>query len=383
MIYTKLESKIDLKYEDEIPVYKDFINFHEDIDKRFGSNEILQYEEKDEEQQESKVKNINEKMLEAGDAMDGIKDKSNEMIDSDEQYEQKENVIDDNEHEELELNKVDEEIFEAGENDKKALRDLEDTSNEIADFDDEYNKEEIAVDALKPDPIIINDEKESDLDKPEDYDSSGCPVVPFAFSGMTGRLGNVMSTYINFIALQWKLGYKYFLPKYMNHHTWADPTKPYFSSIFKNVSFPEATWSNITVARDAADDDVILFNNSGTNFEEKACDKEYMRVNNIEPYFSDFQECAEKHECVGKSCLSCSGACPCGNIWVTSAVGANYPDFKFIGSVLDDIIKYHLQFTEKVNNQAKEVLKSVALAFDNLDDMVYVGIHVRQVGCCF
>ena len=36
---------------------------------------------------------------------------------------------------------------------------------------------------------------------------------------MTGQLGNVMSTYANMIAIQWRLGFKYFLPRYMNHHT--------------------------------------------------------------------------------------------------------------------------------------------------------------------
>ena len=66
----------------------------------------------------------------------------------------------------------------------------------------------------------------SNIYKPEDYDSSGCPTVPIAFSGMTGRQGNVMCVYANFIALQWKLGFKYFLPQYMNHHTEKDITKP-------------------------------------------------------------------------------------------------------------------------------------------------------------
>jgi hypothetical protein len=96
---------------------------------------------------------------------------------------------------------------------------------------------------------------------------------------MTGRLGNMISTYVNFIALQWRLGHKYnaamvgvdtepsryFLPLHMyGHPGYPDPryrTKPYFVSIFRfhqnlvktflnatfllrNVSFPTAscTW---------------------------------------------------------------------------------------------------------------------------------------------
>lgn len=48
----------------------------------------------------------------------------------------------------------------------------------------------------------------NDPDDWSDYDSEGCPTVPFVFSGMTGRLGNVMSTYANMIAFHWRLGYK-------------------------------------------------------------------------------------------------------------------------------------------------------------------------------
>ena len=46
------------------------------------------------------------------------------------------------------------------------------------------------------------------------YDSAGCPVSPVAFSGMTGRLGNIITTYVHFIALQYRLGFQYFLPLY-------------------------------------------------------------------------------------------------------------------------------------------------------------------------
>ena len=238
----------------------------------------------------------------------------------------------------------------------------------------------------RPDKISENQVKEGEdakidenLDNPEEYDSSGCPVVPFAFSGMTGRLGNAMSTYVNFIALQWKLGYKYFLPQYMNHHSWADPAKPYFQSIFNNVTFPTASWSKRSgVFRDANDDEVILFNNSRTGYEEQSCDKEYLRVANVEPLFSDLYDCADKHGCAGKNCLACSGGCTCTNIWVTVATGANFPYFRFIGSVLDDIIKYHLQFTETVSGAAKQIIKTVGDALGSLEEIKYIGVHVRR-----
>ena len=44
---------------------------------------------------------------------------------------------------------------------------------------------------------------------PDFYDERGCPTVPVAISSLTGRLGNIISTYVNFIALEYKLGYKY------------------------------------------------------------------------------------------------------------------------------------------------------------------------------
>ena len=258
--------------------------------------------------------------------------------------------------------------------DNTYYRDLdEDMSKHIETIERPNKINENQVEAVKDDKINDN------LDNPEEYDSFGCPVVPFAFSGMTGRLGNSMSTYVNFIALQWKLGYKYFLPQYMNHHSWADPAKPYFQSIFNNVTFPTASWSKKDgVFRDANDDEVIVFNNSRTGYQEKSCGKEYLRFGNVEPLFSDLYDCAEKHGCAGKNCLACSGGCTCTNIWVTVATGANFPYFRFIGSVLDDIIKYHLQFTQAVAEAAKEVIKTVGEATGRLEDMVYIGVHVRR-----
>ena len=89
------------------------------------------------------------------------------------------------------------------------------------------------------------------LPRPEDYDEAGCPLVPISFSAMTGRLGNMISTYVNFIALQWKLGYRYHLPQHSDSSPDAWLTKPYLQSIFRNVSFPTANWSNWTEPRDA------------------------------------------------------------------------------------------------------------------------------------
>ena len=118
------------------------------------------------------------------------------------------------------------------------LRLTEETSSEVRDCPGLPEEPEVS-------PELIN------IPSPADYDESGCPRVPISFSGMTGRLGNIISTYVNFIALQWKLGYKYHLPQHSDSSPDAWLTKSYLQTIFRNVSFPTANWSNWTKPRDA------------------------------------------------------------------------------------------------------------------------------------
>ena len=103
----------------------------------------------------------------------------------------------------------------------------------------------------EPEPVVPESLELINMPCPADYDEAGCPRVPISFSAMTGRLGNIISTYVNFIALQWKLGYKYHLPQHTDSSPDAWLTKPYLQSIFKNVTFPTANWSNWTEPRDA------------------------------------------------------------------------------------------------------------------------------------
>ena len=150
-----------------------------------------------------------------------------------------------------------------------------------------------------PSPELVLEATGDSLVTPDHYDSRGCPLVPVSFSGMTGRLGNIISTYVNFIALEYRLGYKYHLPLYMNFEPAPalNLTKPFLASIFKNVSFPTAHWSNfsrveISNFRDASPGDVMLFNNSWTGGEFRACDLNYSRVENIIPTFDELEQCA-------------------------------------------------------------------------------------------
>ena len=162
--------------------------------------------------------------------------------------------------------------------------------------------------------------------------------------------------------------------------------KPYLQGIFKNVSFPTAHWSNFSRSnfRDSGPSDVILYNNSRTGHQFNDCDKTYFRWENVESGFSDMYKCAQEHGCVGKRCWDCAEQCGCGNIWVTIATGANYPDFQFIGDVLPDIIRHHLQFTDEILDTARSVIRNHHLMMqlrrdDELpDDHHYVGVHVRR-----
>ena len=214
------------------------------------------------------------------------------------------------------------------------------------------------------------------LPSPGDYDHRGCPRVPISFSGMTGRLGNLISTYVNLIALQYKLGYKFHLPLYSESSEDAWITKPYLQSIFKNVSFPTVSWNwtlftkdGVRMIKDAGPGDVMLFNNSRTGLRELDCGLDFRREENVEPLFSQLQKCASDAGCEASK----------KSVWVTKATGANYPDFSFIGDVLPDIIRHHLQFTDKVDGEAREVVESVVLQRNVEADLhMTVGVHVRR-----
>ena len=214
------------------------------------------------------------------------------------------------------------------------------------------------------------------LPSPGDYDHRGCPRVPISFSGMTGRLGNLISTYVNFIALQYKLGYKFHLPLNSESSEDAWVTKPYLQSIFKNVSFPTVSWNwtlftkdGVRMIMDAGPGDVMLFNNSRTGLRELDCGLDFRREENVEPLFSELQKCSNDASCETSK----------KSVWVTKATGANYPDFSFIGDVLPDIIRHHLQFTDKVDGEAREAVESVVLQRNIEADLhMTVGVHVRR-----
>ena len=61
------------------------------------------------------------------------------------------------------------------------------------------------------------------------FDESGCPMFPIATFPEIGLLGNQISSYANFIALQWLFGYQLYL---------EEDFKKKIQLVFKNVTFP-------------------------------------------------------------------------------------------------------------------------------------------------
>ena len=57
---------------------------------------------------------------------------------------------------------------------------------------------------------------------------NGCPTFPIATFKQIGRLGNLISSYANFIAMDWEFGIKLFLNK---------SVKKKLQEVFKNVTF--------------------------------------------------------------------------------------------------------------------------------------------------
>jgi len=244
---------------------------------------------------------------------------------------------------------------------------------ELSDRKDEEASEDDTLSSLPGSQSDI-----SNIYAPDEYDASGCPIVPMAFVEMVGRLGNMMCTYSNMIAMQWKLGFKYFLPKYMNYHTEKDITKPYFQSIFKNVSFPTANWANFTLARNDENINLLMFNNSRTNYKEITCNKHFHNIKHLQPIITEQMECAITNKCFRKSCLECKGSCMCTNIWVTQWGGANYLDLSLVGFILKDIIKYHLQFRDEIVASAVDAIENVARDISADETTRFVAVHVRR-----
>jgi len=207
----------------------------------------------------------------------------------------------------------------------------------------------------------------------------------------TGRLGNQMCTYANLIALHWRLGHKIFLPHMMNSWSPADEAKPYLASVFRNVTFPTATWNYTYRASDARGPDQLLFNNSRTGGKLLACPhKPITKVDNVAKAFASLK-CREEEGTVGsfgpealsQKCDEPGPTCTCESYWVSIATGANYPAMEFIGPVLREIVEKHFQFVPKIQKAAESVVSGVVTRASELmgrkeEDVFLVGIHVRR-----
>ena len=106
-------------------------------------------------------------------------------------------------------------------------------------------------------------------------------------------------------------------------------------------------------------------------------------------WFEELEECVAKKSEPGclneEECSLTVDDVPCedGSVWITLGGGANFPYFPFIGSVLQDIVKDHLQFTDEIIQQAEASMKYVEtkVKLKKINKNIkyhFVGVHVRS-----
>ena len=121
---------------------------------------------------------------------------------------------------------------------------------------------------------------------------------------------------------------------------------------------------------------MILFNNSRTGLVEVDCGTPYLRDVDV-VLFTSLAQCAKSSRARGPQCSQC----PQCSLWVTIGTGANYPLFSFIGDILPEIIRRHLQFQDQVDDEAREALEAAARQRKvDIETSLHmmVGVHVRR-----
>ena len=121
---------------------------------------------------------------------------------------------------------------------------------------------------------------------------------------------------------------------------------------------------------------MILFNNSRTGLVEVDCGTPYLRDVDV-VLFTSLAQCAKSSRARGPQCSKC----PQCSLWVTMGTGANYPLFSFIGDILPEIIRRHLQFQDRVDDEAREAVEAAARQRKvDIETSLHmmVGVHVRR-----
>ena len=93
--------------------------------------------------------------------------------------------------------------------------------------------------------------------------------------------------------------------------------------------------------------------------------------------FSTLYQCASLPRGGGSQCPHC----PQCSVWITKAGGTNSPLFSFIGDILPEIVQRHLQFQDKVDEEAREAVEAAARQRDvdiETSFHLMVGVHVRR-----
>eukprot|EP00092_Neocalanus_flemingeri_P005466 GFUD01005895.1.p1 GENE.GFUD01005895.1~~GFUD01005895.1.p1 ORF type:complete len:327 (-),score=49.82 GFUD01005895.1:90-980(-) len=176
------------------------------------------------------------------------------------------------------------------------------------------------------------------------FDANYCPLFPIATFQQTGRLANRISSYANFIALQWIYGYQLYLD---------EDFKNYIQSIFKNVTFPTfpinhckiKNWYTVNHDKDFQDFPLFLKKSNACMMANRGVDKH--------------------------SCLPAAF----GRILnIHMSTGHNAPRWEILAENLSGLKKHHLQFTDEIMEVVRQVLERVAAH----NGSTLVGVHVRR-----
>ena len=202
-----------------------------------------------------------------------------------------------------------------------------------------------------------NSEPVTTTEKPSDiflkHTPQRCPTGPISTFDSVGRLGNIFSSYANYIAIQWELGYKLHLP-----------TKAYrqLTPLLRNVSFPTAQ-------------------------RLKKCKiKNWYKQQKLEVFYKDLKKCM-KTGMTKQQCLpSFNGQVK--NIKISPGhnvimhFSTNIPSFihqalkwTILKDHIQEVISKHFQFRDSLMRKVLTRIRSVTSKMVNLP---LIGVHVRR-----
>jgi hypothetical protein len=203
---------------------------------------------------------------------------------------------------------------------------------------------------------MYNTEDLSPINRNINLDANLCPLFPIATFEPVGRLGNHISSYANFIAMQWIFGYQLYL---------REDFKKDMKSVFKNVTFP--TVESISHCK-ILNWFIMNHHLDGLSLKE---DKQG-RGKEMQMIVNNITDCVKTIKYMDKrDCLPSAF----GKILnINIRFGHQKPTWKILADILPELRKNHLQFTDEVIDEVNKVLKMVAGG----QNKTFIGVHVRR-----